>query len=145
MHCMGATSVRQRVAAYGVARREGTVLLTQASLDSGVPGTWWLPGGGVEFGENPRDCLAREFLEETGLHARVGGVLDVVSDVSDMVHEPVRLHSIRLIFEVEVSTGSARPEVGGSTDAVLWVAIEHVCDLPLIPWLRDIASTHLVP
>jgi len=30
-----------------------------------------LPGGGLEFGEGTRDCLKREFLEETGLDVTV--------------------------------------------------------------------------
>lgn len=31
-------------------------------------GSWELPGGGLDFGENPRECLAREIFEEMGLH-----------------------------------------------------------------------------
>lgn len=31
-----------------------------------------LPGGGLEFGEGTRDCLKREFQEETGLEVEVG-------------------------------------------------------------------------
>lgn len=31
-----------------------------------------LPGGGLEFGEGTRECLAREFQEETGLDVTVG-------------------------------------------------------------------------
>jgi 8-oxo-dGTP diphosphatase len=31
-----------------------------------------LPGGGLEFGEGTRDCLVREFKEETGLDVTVG-------------------------------------------------------------------------
>ena len=30
------------------------------------------PGGGMEFGEGTRDCLQREFKEETGLDVTVG-------------------------------------------------------------------------
>jgi 8-oxo-dGTP diphosphatase len=30
------------------------------------------PGGGLEFGEGTRDCLKREFKEETGLDVRIG-------------------------------------------------------------------------
>lgn len=31
-----------------------------------------LPGGGLEFGEGTRECLVREFQEETGLDVTVG-------------------------------------------------------------------------
>ena len=31
-----------------------------------------LPGGGLEIGEGTRECLAREFVEETGLTVSVG-------------------------------------------------------------------------
>lgn len=31
-----------------------------------------LPGGGLEFGEGTRDCLQREFKEETGLDVTIG-------------------------------------------------------------------------
>jgi 8-oxo-dGTP pyrophosphatase MutT (NUDIX family) len=30
------------------------------------------PGGGLEFGEGTRDCLKREFMEETGLEVTIG-------------------------------------------------------------------------
>ena len=30
-------------------------------------GVWDLPGGGLDFGEDPRECLTREIKEEAGL------------------------------------------------------------------------------
>lgn len=33
------------------------------------------PGGGLEFGEGTRECLKREFAEETGLEVTIGGHL----------------------------------------------------------------------
>jgi 8-oxo-dGTP pyrophosphatase MutT (NUDIX family) len=99
----------------------------------------------VKFGEEPRECVVREFMEETGLVVLVMGVLDVVADVTDMVTEPVRLHSIRVIYEVEVLPSLAVAEVDGSTDAVLWAACKRLSDFSLIPWLEDFANAHLVP
>ncbi len=134
---------RQRVAAYGLARRANEVLLVRASPSTGVPGTWWLPGGGLRFGESPGKCLVREFMEETGLRVDVGGVVDVVSDVTVLVREPVRLHSIRLIYNVTVEEATPRAETGGSTDAVLWVNLQDLEAMSLIPWLRELLVKHL--
>ena len=39
-------------------------------------GEWELPGGRIDDGETPQDCLAREFMEELGLVVEVGPLLD---------------------------------------------------------------------
>lgn len=47
--------------------REGRVLLChRQDMDA-----WNLPGGGMETGEMPDECVQREIREETGLEARV--------------------------------------------------------------------------
>lgn len=37
---------------------------------------WELPGGRIEPGESPQECLAREFREELSIAVHVGALLD---------------------------------------------------------------------
>jgi mutator protein MutT len=39
-------------------------------------GEWELPGGRIEVGESPADCLVREIEEELGVTANVGPTID---------------------------------------------------------------------
>ena len=73
----------QRVAAYALVVRDGAagpeVLLTRNSSRGPHPGSWTLPGGGIDHGEEARQALVREVREETGLDCTPGEVLDVGS------------------------------------------------------------------
>ena len=117
-----------RVAAYAVVERRGKILLTH--WRRGHLHGWTLPGGGLEPGEDPRDAVVREVLEETGLEARVGKLIGVDSRV--MVREEVpegtdpELHTIRIIYRATVKDGPLRNEVGGSSDEARWVSIRDI-------------------
>ena len=117
-----------RVAAYAVVERRGKLLLTH--WRRGHLHGWTLPGGGLEPGEDPRDAVVREVLEETGLEARVGKLIGVDSRV--MVREEVpegtdpELHTIRIIYRATVKDGPLRNEVGGSSVEARWVSIRDV-------------------
>ena len=117
-----------RVAAYAVVERRGKLLLTH--WRRGHLHGWTLPGGGLEPGEDPRDAVVREVLEETGLEARVGKLIGVDSRV--MVREEVpegtdpELHTIRIIYRATVKDGPLRNEIGGSSDEARWVSIRDI-------------------
>ena len=61
---------------------------------------WAPPGGGLEFGMGVRECLEKEFLEETGLLIRAGSFLFAC----EFIQQP--LHAIELFFEVRVAGGA---------------------------------------
>ncbi|HZE38586.1 MAG TPA: NUDIX domain-containing protein [Stackebrandtia sp.] len=120
-----------RIAAYGVVWDDrGRILLARSSKKAHDPGWWFLPGGGVEHGENPRDTVVREFAEETGLSIAVDRVRDVLSAVSSK-----NVHNNGVIFDVKVTGGELRPEVDGTTEYAAWVRPEDIRDDPRTPYV----------
>lgn len=57
--------------------RDGRVLVTRRRPDVPYPDLWEFPGGKMEPGEDPRDCLIRELREELGIGIEVQEVFDV--------------------------------------------------------------------
>ena len=62
-------------------------------------GKWWLPGGGVEFGEKFEDGGKREAVEEANMKIDIKGVLNV-----EYFKKSLSTHTadmIRLIYYAE--------------------------------------------
>lgn len=121
------TAARQRLAAYALVLRDGEVLLTRNSARGPRPGTWTLPGGGVDHGEPPAAAVAREVQEETGLEATVGELLGVHDEHFTGIAPHGReedFHGVHLVFAATVRAGEpAVLETAGTTDAVAWVPL----------------------
>ena len=59
------------VSVKGVVARDGRILLLYNER-----GEWELPGGRLEIGETPEQCVIREIAEETGWIVTAGSILD---------------------------------------------------------------------
>lgn len=59
------------VSVKGVVVRDGLVMLLKNERDE-----WELPGGRIELGETPAQCVVREIAEETRWLVAVGPILD---------------------------------------------------------------------
>jgi len=61
--------------ACALIEQEGKVLAAQRSATMTLPLKWEFPGGKIEAGESPEECLVREIKEELGVSVLIGTAL----------------------------------------------------------------------
>lgn len=122
------------MAAYCVVEdAQGRILLCRLSIDELDRAKWTLPGGGLDFGEDPQAAAIRELEEETGLHGTVARLLGIDSRVyQPNATRPEPLHGIRIVFRVDAEDGELRHEADGSTDRAEWFTRAEVAALLVV-------------
>jgi 8-oxo-dGTP diphosphatase len=107
-----------------VIEHEGMVLLTRRRPDAPYPLLWEFPGGKVEPGEDPLDCVVRELREELGIEVAVDGIFDVV------YHRYPERTVLVLAYRCHWTGGEIVDlDVAGHS----WVAPEHLLSYALLP------------
>jgi mutator protein MutT len=110
---------------------EGRVLITRRPPGGRHPGAWEFPGGKVEPGETPAECLARELSEELGIVVEVGEKLAVVSHAySDLAIE-------LLVFDCLITRG--RPQDLACSEHA-WIGPADLSRYDLLPPDRKVAE-----
>ncbi len=130
---MSNSSKRQitRIAAYGLVLENQHILLCRISNQLPVDaGFWTLPGGGIDFGDDPAQAMMREVNEETGLIAKPCGLAGIDSFHEE--NEDHTFHGIRIIYYTELIGGTLRNELNGSTDLCAWWSLDEARTLPLV-------------
>jgi ADP-ribose pyrophosphatase YjhB (NUDIX family) len=125
------TSVRS----YGILIDNDRGALVRSSNPRHVPPLWWLPGGGIDFGEAPEDTLIREFREETGLDVNNPQLIGVKSDVRRRDNGD-KIHTVRIIFSVELAGGELHHEVHGTTDHAAWFDLSDLETMNIADYAR---------
>lgn len=115
-----------KVAAVVFIEHMDRILLVQRAMNP-ERGKWALPGGFVDFGEDPSLAAAREVLEETGLTVAIDELVEVFSNGGPIV----------ITFTARVISGVACAK--DDACAVQWFA----ADEPLPPLAFDSTRTML--
>jgi 8-oxo-dGTP diphosphatase len=120
-----------------VVLRDGSgrcLLLRRSMRSQRNAGTWDLPGGKVERGESLDEALAREVLEETGLHASIDGV----AGVEQSERENVRI--LYLILEGRADDGAV--VLSDEHDDFAWVEPRELATMEFASGLRTFAREY---
>jgi 8-oxo-dGTP diphosphatase len=120
----------QKVSASAVVlNKEGKLLVVKrAEDDNFLPGTWELPGGGVDFLEEPRVGVRRELKEECGIDVDVLHPLTEFSFV--MPTEEGEKHTVEIIYLCLLSDDSPPVSLSFEHSDYKWVSfaeLEVIC------------------
>ncbi|MEP7158862.1 MAG: NUDIX domain-containing protein [Chloroflexota bacterium] len=135
---------RTRLAAYALCAEDDALLLVRVAPGYPSAGVWTLPGGGVNFGEDPAAAALRELTEESGMTGEIDRLAFVDSITGENQPElgPDPWHGVRIVYTVRVTGGELRDEVEESTDKAEWVALAEFRSRP-IEELVEVALTYL--
>ena len=125
-------SGKLRVRICGICRQNDAILLIRHKpFAHNTEGFWSPPGGGLEYGESMRDCLVREFKEETGLDVEAGRLMFL----NELLQLP--LHALELFFEVTITGGflhiGSDPELHPENQLIAETCFKSLPEIKQIP------------
>ncbi|HEX9725610.1 MAG TPA: 8-oxo-dGTP diphosphatase MutT [Vicinamibacteria bacterium] len=91
------------VVAAGVVSLNGKILAARRQAGAHLAGLWEFPGGKLQMGESPEECLVREFAEELGVRIQAGRILEVIH------HRYPDRTVLLLFYACELLEGKPRP------------------------------------
>ena len=94
------------------------VLLVLRAVDP-KKGMWCLPGGFIEWGENPEDGAKRELFEETGITAEEHSLIGVYDSITGK-----NRHVILIAYRILKWTGE--PIAGDDAEDIKWFDINKI-------------------
>ncbi|KAH8173850.1 NUDIX domain-containing protein [Sarocladium implicatum] len=103
---MTSTGVGPRVGVASIIVSPDNHILIGKRKSSHGAGKYQLPGGHLEYGEDPLACAEREAEEETGLKIRARKIVNITNDV----FEAEKKHYITLFVWCEMVDPSAEPQ-----------------------------------
>lgn len=105
------------VVSAAIIHKDDKVLISQRMAGSYLEFLWEFPGGKVEEGESPEECIVREITEELGMTVSVMDIYDVV------YHEYEDRTVLLLVYDCRYLSGEPRPI---ECNAYNWVRVDEL-------------------
>jgi len=105
-----------------IIENEGKILIARRAKDQKLAGKWEFPGGKVEDGESPEECLKRELEEEFGIQTEVEEF--ITSNKHHYDHISIEL----MAFRIKYISGEFTLV---DHDEIQWVKPEELLDYDL--------------
>ena len=85
----------------------GAILMTRRNIEP-YKNLWHLPGGCIRFKETIAEAATRIAQKELGVHIKVLKTLGVVETMNDDLSPEIPRHSVSVVVEVQIVSGSPR-------------------------------------
>lgn len=117
--------------AAAVMKQDNKILICQRARDDDYALLWEFPGGKLEAGETPEQCIVREIAEELGLEIRINNILAVTK------HHDGKQDVHFTFYEVDIIKGHIILNVH---EAAVWASPETLADYEFMKADRPIVD-----
>jgi mutator protein MutT len=116
--------MNQRIAVRAIIRKnEKTLLLRRANGRPTILGKYELPGGRLEYGEQPEDALGRYLREETGLTIRAAQLFDVLTYID---HDDHDVQYTFILYLVSLDSNSEKLSLSKNYSHYIWEKMSNI-------------------
>ncbi len=114
--------MQQRIAVRAIITdsKQRVLVLRRAGGRETIAGKYELPGGRLEYGEQPEDSLTRYLQVEMDVTLRAAHLLDVVTYID---HDDRDIQYIFILYSVSIENFATNISLGSSHDKYLWKSI----------------------
>ena len=124
----------QRVTVSGFICEKGKVLiLKRGEQETFLPGFWELPGGKLEFGEDPVQGVLREVKEEAGIDCQVVGIHHAWSAVD--LYKGQDTHFVEICFILKMCPGQ-KVKIGSGMADSAWIKKAEIGNYKMSPEMQ---------
>lgn len=116
--------MNQRVSVRAIVRNsDKTLIIRRANGRSSILGKFELPGGKLEYGEQPEDAITRYVSAETGLNIQTAQLYDVLTYID---HDDRDMQYVFILYLVSIEGSPSSIELSENYDHYLWKKVSEI-------------------